>query len=240
MLGQWKVVKRLILLGILLPGVLLSSLVVAADPADPFEGYNRLMFSFNDKADRWVLKPVAKGYRYVTPNFFERGVTRVFSNLGEVLNIVNDLLQGKVGQAGNDGGRLLINSTIGIAGFFDVAKHAGLEKSDGEDFGQTFGVWGIGEGAYVVLPFFGPSTLRDAPGLVLDSVFNPVGEIDHVPTRNQLYGVQVVSGRAGLLDAEKLIKGDKYTFIKDVYLQRRHFLINDGDVEDDFGDDDYN
>ena len=156
------------------------------------------------------------------------------------LNVTNDLLQGKVGQAGNDGGRLLINSTIGIAGFFDVAKHAGLEKSDGEDFGQTFGVWGVGEGAYVVLPFLGPSTLRDAPSLLLDSVFDPVGEIDHVPTRNQLYGARVVSVRADLLEAEKLIKGDKYTFIRDVYLQRRQFLVNDGEVDDDFGDDDYN
>jgi len=164
----------------------------------------------------------------------------MFSNLGEVLNIVNDVLQGKIGQAGNDTGRLFLNSTFGIAGFFDVARHAGLEKSDGEDFGQTFATWGVGEGAYVVLPFLGPSTLRDAPGLLLDSVFDPIGEIDHVPTRNQVYGTKVLSTRAGLLEAEKLVKGDKYTFIRDVYLQRRQFLVNDGEVEDDFGDDDYN
>ncbi|MBQ0720835.1 MAG: VacJ family lipoprotein [Gammaproteobacteria bacterium] len=236
MLGEMRVLKGLLLLALLLPGIV----VAGADPTDPLEGYNRAMFSFNDKADRWVLKPVAKGYRAVTPDPVERGVSRMFSNLGEVLNIVNDLLQGKVGQAGNDGGRLLINSTIGLAGFFDVARHAGLLKSDGEDFGQTFGVWGLGEGAYVVLPFLGPSTLRDAPGLLLDGVFQPIGEIDHVPTRNQIYGVQVVSGRADLLEAEKLIKGDRYTFIRDVYLQRRQFLVNDGEVEDDFGDDDYN
>ncbi len=236
MLRERRVLKGLLLAVLLLPGVVMAG----SDQADPLEGYNRVMFSFNDKADRWVLKPVAKGYRYVAPDFFERGVSRMFSNLGEVLNVTNDLLQGKVGQAGNDGGRLLINSTIGIAGFFDVAKHAGLEKSDGEDFGQTFGVWGVGEGAYVVLPFLGPSTLRDAPSLLLDSVFNPIGEVDHVPTRNQLYGARVVSVRADLLEAEKLIKGDKYTFIRDVYLQRRQFLVNDGEVEDDFGDDDYN
>jgi phospholipid-binding lipoprotein MlaA len=236
MLRERRVLKGLLLAVLLLPGVVMAG----SDQADPLEGYNRVMFSFNDKADRWVLKPVAKGYRYVTPDFFERGVSRMFSNLGEVLNVANDLLQGKVGQAGNDGGRLLINSTIGIAGFFDVAKHAGLEKSDGEDFGQTFGVWGVGEGAYVVLPFLGPSTLRDAPSLLLDSVFNPIGEVDHVPTRNQLYGARVVSVRADLLETEKLIKGDKYTFIRDIYLQRRQFLVNDGEVEDDFGDDDYN
>ncbi len=236
MLIERRVLKGLLLAVLLSPGVVMAG----SDQADPLEGYNRVMFSFNDKADQWVLKPVAKGYRYVMPDFFERGVSRMFSNLGEVLNVANDLLQGKVGQAGNDGGRLLINSTIGIAGFFDVAKHAGLEKSDGEDFGQTFGVWGVGEGAYVVLPFWGPSTLRDAPGLLLDSVFNPIGEIDHVPTRNQLYGARVTSVRAELLEAEKLVKGDRYTFIRDVYLQRRQFLVNDGEVEDDFGDDDYN
>lgn len=236
MLIERCVLKGLLLAVLLLPGVVMAG----SDQADLLEDYNRVMFSFNEKADRWVLKPVAKGYRYVTPDFFERGVSRMFSNLGEVLNVVNDLLQGKVGQAGNDGGRLLINSTIGIAGFFDVAKHAGLERSDGEDFGQTFGVWGVGEGAYVVLPFWGPSTLRDTPSLLLDSVFNPIGEVDHVPTRNQLYGAKVVSVRADLLEAEKLVKGDRYTFIRDVYLQRRHFLVNDGEVEDDFGDDDYN
>ena len=236
MLIERRVLKGLLLAVLLSPGVVMAG----SDQADPLEGYNRVMFSFNDGADRWVLKPVAKSYRFVTPDFLERGVSRMFSNLGEVLNIVNDVLQGKIGQAGNDTGRLFLNSTFGIAGFFDVARHAGLEKSDGEDFGQTFATWGVGEGAYVVLPFLGPSTLRDAPGLLLDSVFDPIGEIDHVPTRNQIYGVKVVSTRADLLEAEKLIKGDKYTFIRDVYLQRREFLVNDGDVEDDFGDDDYN
>ena len=236
MLVKVSVMRHMLLLALLMPGLVIAG----STENDPFEGYNRAMFSFNDTADRWVLKPVAKGYRFVTPDFFERGVSRIFSNLGEVLNIVNDVLQGKVGQAGNDTGRLLINSTVGIAGFFDVAQHAGLEKSDGEDFGQTFGAWGAGKGAYIVLPLLGPSTVRDAPGLLLDSVFNPVGEIDHVPTRNQIYGVQVISKRADLLEAEKLIKGDKYTFIRDVYLQRREFLVKDGDVEDDFGDDDYN
>ncbi len=236
MLMQRSVLKRLLLVVVFLfPGVVTAG----SDRADPLEGYNRVMFSFNDKADRWVLKPIARSYRYVTPDFLERGVSRMFSNLGEVLNVANDLLQGKIGQAGNDGGRLLINSTLGIAGFFDVAKHAGLERSDGEDFGQTLGVWGMGEGVYVVLPFLGPSTLRDAPALLVDSVFNPIAEIDHVPTRNQLYGTGAVSARADLLDAEKLVKGDRYTFVKDVYLQRREFLVNDGEVEDDFGDDGY-
>lgn len=236
MLVKKILVRRLLLVVLLLPGMAVAN----TEQSDPLEGYNRAMFSFNDGADRWVLKPVAKGYRFVTPDFLERGVSRMFSNLGEVLNIVNDVLQGKIGQAGNDTGRLFLNSTFGIAGFFDVARHAGLEKSDGEDFGQTFATWGVGEGAYVVLPFLGPSTLRDAPGLLLDGVFDPIGEIDHVPTRNQVYGTKILSTRADLLEAEKLIKGDKYTFIRDIYLQRRQFLVNDGEVEDDFGDDDYN
>ncbi len=236
MLMEKRGLKSLLLTVFLLPGVVTAS----SDLADPLEAYNRVMFAFNDKADRWVLKPVAKGYRYVMPDFFEHGVSRMFSNLEELRNLPNDLLQGKIGQAGNDGGRLLINSTVGIAGFFDVAKHAGLEKSDGEDFGQTLGMWGVGEGAYVILPFLGPSTLRDAPSLLVDSVFNPIAEVDHVPTRNQLYGAKAISIRAGLLDAEKLVQGDKYTFVKDVFLQRRKFLVNDGDVEDDFGDDGYN
>lgn len=236
-LGGRGLVKPLVLLVTLL----LSGLVYAdPDNTDPLEGYNRAMFTFNEAADRWILKPVARGYRGLTPDFVERGVSRMFSNLGEVLTIANDVLQGKFGQASNDTGRLLVNSTLGLAGFFDVAQKAGLEKSDGEDFGQTFGVWGVGEGAYVVLPLLGPSTLRDAPGRFLDGFLNPIGEIGHVPTRNQIYGAQMVSLRADLLEAEKLITGDKYTFVKDVYLQRREYLVKDGEVEDDFGDDDYN
>jgi len=226
----------MLLLALLMPGLVIAG----STENDPFESYNRAMFSFNDKVDRWVLKPVTEGYRFVTPDFLEHGVSRMFSNLGEIIDVVNDVLQGKVGQAGNDAGRLLINSTFGIVGFFDVARHAGLEKSDGEDFGQTFATWGVGKGAYIVLPLLGPSTLRDAPGLLLDIHFDPVGKISHVPTRNHIYGAQVVSFRASFLEAEKLIKGDRYSFVRDVYLQRREFLINDGEVEDDFGDDDYN
>jgi len=236
MLLKVSVIRHMLLLALLMPGLVIAG----STENDPFESYNRVIFSFNDKVDRWVLKPVTKGYLFVTPDFLERGVSRMFSNISEVRNIVNDVLQGKVGQAGNDTGRLLINSTFGIAGFFDVARHAGLEKSDGEDYGQTFGVWGVEEGAYLVLPLLGPRTLRDTPGILLDIFLDPVGVINHVPTRNQVYGVQVVSLRADLLEAEKLISGDRYSFVRDVYLQRREFLVNDGEVEDDFGDDDYN
>lgn len=208
--------------------------------SDPLEGMNRVIFSFNDTADRFVLKPIALGYHYVTPDPVENGIGRMFSNIGEIVNVVNDVLQGKFGQAGNDTGRFLVNSTIGLAGFFDVADSFGLEKNEGEDFGQTLGHWGVGNGAYLVLPFLGPSNLRDAPGRVVDSFLNPISDIDHVPTRNQIYGAGVLSARAQLLEAEKLISGDKYSFIRDAYMQRREYLVKDGEVEDDFGgDDDY-
>lgn len=222
--------------------LMISALTVVADEGrdnDPLETFNRAIFSFNDAADRWLLKPVARGYRAVTPDSIERGVGRMFSNLGEVLSVVNDVMQGKFAQAGNDSGRFLVNSTLGLVGFFDVAQHWGMPESDGEDFGQTFGAWGIGQGSYLVLPFVGPSTFRDAPGRVLDTFLNPVGYVDHVPTRNEIYGINVVSVRAELLEAEKLISGDKYSFMRDVYLQRREYLVLDGQVDDDFGDDEY-
>lgn len=233
---QWR---NFCLLSVVLTGPLIASASDEGRDSDPLEGFNRAMFSFNDTADRWALKPVARGYRAVTPDVVERGVARMFGNLGEVLNVVNDVLQGKLGQAGNDGGRFIINSTVGLVGFFDVAQHWGLPKSDGEDFGQTFATWGMGQGPYLVLPFFGSSNLRDAPGRVFDSFLNPIAYVDHVPTRNELYGANVLSDRAELLEAEKLIRGDKYSFIRDVYLQRRDYLINDGQVEDDFGGADY-
>ena len=233
--------ERLLVQSLICGGLSLSGLAVSDEGRqnDPLESFNRAVFVFNDTADRWVLKPIARGYRALTPDPVERGVSRMFGNLGEVLNTVNDVMQGKAGQAGNDVGRLLVNSTVGLAGFFEVAEHWGMPKSEGEDFGQTFAVWGIGQGSYIVLPFLGPSTFRDAPGRALDSLLNPIGFIDHVPTRNQIYGADVLTGRAELLEAEKLISGDKYSFVRDVYLQRREYLISDGQVEDDFGDDEY-
>jgi phospholipid-binding lipoprotein MlaA len=212
--------------------------VLAEEPnVDPLEGMNRAIFSFNEQADRFVLKPIAQGYRFVTPDPVEHGISRMFSNVGEVISVPNDLLQGKFGQAANDTGRFLVNSTLGLAGFFDVASKMGLEKSDGEDFGQTLGRWGVGSGPYLVLPLFGPSTLRDGPSKIVDSFANPITYVDHVPTRNSIYGTQIVVVRADLIDAEELISGDKYTFLRDVYLQRREYLVNDGLVEDSFGED---
>ncbi|MCW8196665.1 VacJ family lipoprotein [Proteobacteria bacterium 005FR1] len=212
---------------------------------DPWEGFNRKIHSFNETADRWVLKPVAEGYVKITPDPVEQGVSNFFGNLLEVRNVFNDVLQGKWAQAGNDAGRFLVNSTLGVAGVFDVARHMSLEESEGEDFGQTLAVWGVDSGPFLMLPFLGPSTLRDAGGMPVDWQLSPMQEIDHVPTRNSLRAMDIVNTRAELLDAEAFLSGDRYVFLRDAYLQRRNYLIKDGDVEDnfddfgDFGDDDY-
>lgn len=203
---------------------------------DPWEGFNRSVYTFNDTMDRYFMKPVAQSYRAVTPDPVEDGISNVFDNLLEVRNIINDILQWKWGQAANDTGRFLVNSTVGVVGLFDVAQHIGLPENDGgEDFGQTLAVWGVGSGPYVVIPFLGPSTLRDGLGLPVDSQMDLIGYIDHVPTRNTTWGAGFVDTRAGLLEAEELISGDRYTFMRDAYLQRREYVINDGAVEDDFG-----
>ncbi|MFC6634802.1 VacJ family lipoprotein [Microbulbifer taiwanensis] len=204
---------------------------------DPWEGFNRAVFRFNDSADRWVLKPVATSYRQITPIFMQHGISNFFGNLREVTNTFNSALQGKWGQAGNDAGRFLVNSTVGVAGLFDVAEHMGLDPSDGEDFGQTLAVWGVPSGPYLVLPFMGPSTARDIPGEVVDWYTNPLTYVDHDATRYALKFTDLVQTRASLLKAETLLQGDRYVLLRDAYLQRREYLINDGELEDDFGGD---
>ncbi len=201
---------------------------------DPWEKVNRKIFAFNDVLDRFALKPLAKGYQFITPDPVEAGFSRIFSNLGEIVNVANDLLQGKFKQATNDAGRFLINSTVGLGGFFDVADNLGLEKNEGEDFGQTLGFYGLNQGPFVMLPIFGPSSLRDAPSRVIDQLLNPIAEIDDIPARNALYGSDGIVTRADLLKAEELFKGDKYAFYRDIYLQRRQYLVDDGEVDDDF------
>ncbi len=211
---------------------------VSAADIDPWEGFNRAMYSFNTTVDRYTLRPLAKGYTYVTPRFFRRGVSNVFSNIREVPNALNSLLQGRPGRASKDVGRFLINSTLGLVGLFDVAQQMGLPASDGEDFGQTLAAWGVGDGPYVVLPFLGPSTLRDGFALPVDWYSDPRFHIDHVRTENVTLGLTLLDRRANVLDLERHLTGDHYTFVRDAYLQRRQFLISNGQVEDDFGMDD--
>lgn len=214
-------------------GLMVLPLAGQAATEDPWESFNRPVFRFNDTVDTYALKPLAQGYQAVTPQFLETGVHNVFRNLGDVGNLANNLLQGKVHDAGVDTSRLLFNTTIGALGFFDVASRMGLQRSD-EDFGQTLGAWGVGSGPYLVLPLLGPSSLRDAPSKVPDSFLTPYPYMDHVPSRNVMRGINVVDARASLLDAERMISGDKYIFIRNAYLQNREFRVRDGEVEDDF------
>lgn len=202
----------------------------SGDPRDPIEGFNRAMFSFNEGLDKALIKPVAQAYDTVAPLPVRTGVSNVFSNVGDLWISLNNLFQGKPGQAASDLGRVLVNSTVGILGLFDIATEAGLEKHD-EDFGQTLGRWGVGDGAYVVLPFFGPRTARDTFGLAVDLYVDPVLQVDGNDTRNALAATRVVSDRASLLPLDKVVREaalDKYDFVRDSYLQRRRSLIHDG------------
>lgn len=213
----------------------LSSQAVAAKQ-DPYEGVNRKIFAFNEFLDKWMLKPVAKGYRWVTPAFVDDGVSNFFDNLGEVRNLINGGLQGDFAHAGISTGRLLLNSTVGLAGLFDVATGWGLEERK-EDFGQTLAVWGVGDGPYVVLPILGGKNLRDTLSRFPDTFSSPVSYLNDVPTRNSLRGLDLVDTRADLIDAEALVSGDRYSFLRDIIAQQRESSINNGEVEDDFGDD---
>lgn len=204
---------------------------LAEDPADadPWEGFNRAVFSFNDTLDRYALKPAAKSYKAITPDIIETGVSNFFGNLSDVGSMLNNVLQLKGGAAGQDFGRIMFNSTVGLGGIIDVATPMGLPEHN-EDFGQTLGYWGVETGPYLVLPLLGPSNIRDGLGLIPDSMVDPVAEVDPIRTRNQLYGLRIIDTRAGLLAAEELLTGDRYTAMRDAYLQRREFLVNDGKV----------
>jgi phospholipid-binding lipoprotein MlaA len=200
------------------------------DPSDPWESFNRGTFAVNDAIDGAVLKPVAQGYRAVTPGFLRAGVSNAFSNLGEPVSGVNALLQGKPKDALTTVGRFAVNTVFGIFGLWDVATPMGLEQKD-EDFGQTLGVWGAGPGPYVVLPLFGPSSVRDAAGRLVDAPLSPTRYIDKEGVRLGLTVLGVVDTRTNLLEAEKVLDTaalDKYSFIRDAYSQRRASKVRDG------------
>lgn len=201
------------------------------DSNDPLEGFNRAMYVFNENFDRYLLKPVAKGYRAVTPAFARRGLANFFSNLYEPVNMVNNLLQGKFTHGASDFGRFAINSTLGIYGLFDVATHIGLDKHN-EDFGQTLGVWGVGEGPYLVLPILGPSNFRDALGEVPDWYLYPTQYMEEGSTADKLWVGRLVVRREQLLDATDILEQaagtDPYVFVREAYRQRRRSVIFDG------------
>ena len=200
------------------------------NPKDPFEKVNRKVYAFNDTVDKAVLKPVARGYVYVMPRAGRIMANNFFSNLGDVVVTANDLLQLKLKQAISDGGRFLINSTIGILGLADPATSFGLPKHN-EDFGQTLGYWGVQPGPYLVLPFLGPSDVRDASGLYMDSLVSPSLNINPARTRNEIFMFNFVRVRANLLADESLINEaalDPYSFMRDAYLSHRKTLVYDG------------
>lgn len=202
----------------------------AGTPSDPLQPVNRVTFKFNQTADRYVMRPVAQTYVNITPAFARKGVTNFFSNLFSPVTIVNDFLQGKFVRGGSDIGRLLLNSTLGLGGLFDVAgTHFGLEKHS-EDFGQTLGYWGLGPGWYLVLPLLGPSTVRDAAGRVVDIPLNPLYYVDNKTLVWSLAAVYVISTRALFLSADRFIENalDPYLFVRDAYLQQRRYAIYDG------------
>ncbi len=228
-------------MAIVLALVVSVSLPVSASTNDPYESVNRRVFAFNEFMDRWLLKPVAQGYQWVTPEFVDRGVTNFFSNLGEVRNLLNSTLQGDFRQAGSSTGRLLTNTTVGLGGLVDVASEVGIEYRR-EDFGQTLAIWGAGDGPYVVLPFLGGSSLRDVFGRVPDVAMSPLTYVDDVAWRNGLRALDLIDTRADLIDSEALISGDRYSFLRDVYLQRREAAILNGappESGDDFDDEDF-
>ena len=215
-----------------------ATMVHAQSENDPWEGFNRAVFNFNEGLDRAVLKPVTQGYRYVTPQIAQTGVNNFFENLKDVRTMFNNLFQGKVHNALEDFSRITFNTTFGLGGLIDVATPMGIAKNN-EDFGQTLGYWGVSSGPYVVLPLFGPSTVRDTVGMVPDWYLDPLYYVDDNSTRVPLRVLRVIDTRSQLLDAERIISGDRYSFIRDAYLQRREFLINDGEMNVTFDESDF-
>ncbi len=208
-----------------------STSELSDDDADPLESYNRAMFAFNDAVDKAVFKPVAKVYRRVLPEPVTTSIGNFFSNLNDVVVLVNDLLQFKLHQAAMDSSRIVFNTTFGVAGLFDVASRMELPKHN-EDFGQTLGVWGVGEGYYLVLPLLGPSTARDAVGLVGNFFTNPITwATDSDAVAWGLWGLDLVNRRSGLLRLERALADDQiepYSFQRSAYLQLRRNLVYDG------------
>lgn len=225
---MWCYVKSAVLvLGI---AILLGGCATTANNKDPIEGFNRAMFALNEGLDAAIIRPVAKGYEFVAPSFVRTGVSNFFGNIADVFIAVNNLLQGKGVEAASDAGRFLVNSTVGIFGLLDVATEWGLEKHD-EDFGQTFGRWGMDTGAYLFLPVFGPRDVRDGIGLVFDIAADPLVNINDMSVRNSLAALYIINNRAMLLPADKIIDEaalDKYSYLRDAYLQRRRSLVFDG------------
>lgn len=220
----------------MLIAVALCATMVQAQPeADPWEGYNRWMFEFNDDADRLIIRPVARGYDMIMPEFGRVGVNNFFSNFYDFNGALNALLQGRIEQAVNNTFRVVANSTIGVFGLFDVASMAGIPRYE-TDFGHTLSIWGVPRGNFVMLPILVPSTVRAAFGASVDAYMSPTGQMMNDEAYWGLRVFNVLDIRAGLLDAEEIMTGDRYVFFRDVYLQSRAVLEAGGQVKDDFSE----
>ena len=213
--------------------VLLAASGLRAETEDPWEPANRKVFALNEWGDRWIAKPLARTYKRL-PESVQRGLHNIFENLAVPRTAVNQVLQGRPHEGMVDVTRFAVNSTFGLLGWFDLATRSGLPKRE-EDFGQTFSVWGIGSGPFVMLPALGPSTVTDTAGTVLDFLFNPIELFESDATQYGLRAVDVIDTRAELMTVESVISGDRYLFMRDAYLQLRAFEVKNGeiDVEDD-------
>ena len=226
----------LLVSSVLLPACTTATQTEIREYDSGLEKFNKVSYNLTEVADQYFLKPVAKGYTAVLPDPVEDSFSRAFANIREVGTAANELLQGELGQACVATSRVIINSTLGILGLFDVAESIGVRKNDPEDFGQTLAVWGVESGPYLYIPFIGPSTLRDAPSRVVDYFFDPVNYVESSRDQYLLTGWDVIQQRARLLQREELVNGERYFFLKDAYLQRRDYLINDGELSEDMDD----
>jgi phospholipid-binding lipoprotein MlaA len=236
---------RQMLSALILSGTLSAcSTPATQDKSDPWQGWNRDIYGFNQGFDKAILKPLAKGYQTITPTPVDEGITNIFSNINDIGVTINDFLQLKLLQGGMDASRFLVNTTVGLVGVFDVAKMINLPKHD-EDFGQTLGVWGVPSGNYFVLPFVGASSPRDTVGLIGDALFNPLtyvsffGGVAANAASAAASVVDVTDTRSDLMSSEKIVDEasvDRYDFIKNAYQQRREFLIYDGNPPEDSTD----
>lgn len=221
--------RQVLLAGLLAVGCA-GGAVAGDNQHDPYEGFNRMMFAVNEVVDQYAARPVARAYDEAVPLPVKASVGNAFGNVADLWIGVNSALQGKFSNAGVDLGRLLINSTLGIFGLFDVATELGLEKHD-EDFGQTLAVWGVGDGGYLFWPLIGARSVRDTFGFVVDAAVDPLASTEPIPVRNSLRGLRFADLRASLLATDKVVDEaslDKYAYIRDAYLQRRRSQIFDG------------
>ena len=226
-------IKRVVLLVTITALVGCASIPAGVEPSphDPWESFNRSVFEFNEGLDAYLLKPVVAGYRFILPEFVRQGIYNFFSNYNDIYTALFNLLQGRLDYAFNDLMRVAVNTTMGLGGLLDLATPGGLEKHK-EDWGQTLGVWGVPAGPYVVLPFFGPSNVRDAFGTVADLESDYLFRfLPDVALRNSVTGLRVVNARNTYYEAGDLLDGaaiDKYSFMRDAYIQRREYQINEG------------